>query len=260
VVSELERRWSLTLGEPFDGDEGSCAWVARVILASGESAVLKVGLPHMEAAQEIAGLRFWDGNATVRLLDADETLNAMLLESCVPGTPLRRLTEPEQDSVIAALLPKLWRSPPVESPFQPLSVMLDHWTRETLADEERWPDRALVRAGLDLFRELPSTAGPHVLLFTDLHAGNVLSAGRAPWLAIDPKPFVGDPAYDATQHLFNCVGRMRADPDATIANFANTIGISRERLRLWTFARAAAQPRSQWSNDVWIEIARQIAP
>ena len=28
-------------------------------------------------------------------------------------------------------------------------------------------------------------------------------SGR-PWLVIDPKPFVGDPAYDATQHLFNC--------------------------------------------------------
>src|SRR5512133_2425589 len=86
VVFELARRWSLTLGPTFDGDEGSCAWVARVVLASGEGAVLKVGLPHMEAAQEIAGLRFWDGNATVRLLDADEPLNAMLLELCVPGT------------------------------------------------------------------------------------------------------------------------------------------------------------------------------
>ena len=29
-------------------------------------------------------------------------------------------------------------------------------------------------------------------------AGNILRAQREPWLAIDPKPFVGDPPDDAT--------------------------------------------------------------
>ena len=45
---------------------------------------------------------------------------------------------------------------------------------------------------------------PHRAARTDLHAGNVVRAEREPWLVIDPKPFVGDPAYDATQHLLNC--------------------------------------------------------
>jgi streptomycin 6-kinase len=48
-----------------------------------------------------------------------------------------------------------------------------------------------------------------------LVAGNVLRAAREPWLVIDPKPFIGDPAYDATQHLLNCVERLRADPLGT---------------------------------------------
>ena len=119
---------------------------------------------------------------------------------------------------------------------------------------------ALVRAGLELFTELPATAERTVVLFTDLHAGNVLRAERAPWLAIDPKPFVGDPAYDATQHLFNCLGRMQRDPLATIASFADRLGLSRERVRLWTFARAAAEPRGRWSENPWLEVARRIAP
>jgi streptomycin 6-kinase len=260
LVSEAQRRWSLSVASPFGGDEGSCAWVAPVTLARGEHAVLKIGLPHMEAEQEIAGLRFWNGQATVRLIDADESLNAMLLEACVPGTPLRRMPEHEQDSVIGRLLPRLWQSPPVESPFRALSDMLDRWAEETLEHADRWRDPALVRAGLDLFRELPKTAERQVLLFTDLHAGNVLRAERAPWLAIDPKPFLGDPAYDATQHLLNCPDRMRAKPDLTIASFADALELSRERVRLWTFARAAAEPRSDWSNDTWIDVARQIAP
>jgi len=88
--------------------------------------------------------------------------------------------------------------------------------RRDAADVERWSDAGLVREGLRLFKELPRTAPTEVLLSTDLHAGNVLRAEREPWLVIDPKPFVGDPAYDATQHLFNCDARLRSDPDETI--------------------------------------------
>ena len=73
--------------------------------------------------------------------------------------------------------------------------------QETLADSARWPDVGLVQAGLRLFEELPRSSPTHMLLATDLHAGNVLRAQREPWLVIDPKPFVGDPAYDATQDL-----------------------------------------------------------
>jgi hypothetical protein len=37
-------------------------------------------MPHMEGANEIQGLRFWNGNPTVQLLEADDDLGAMLLE------------------------------------------------------------------------------------------------------------------------------------------------------------------------------------
>ena len=260
LITELARRWSLTLRPPFIGDEGSCAWVAPVTQADGGDAVLKVALPHMESADEIAGLRFWDGDATVRLLDADETHGAMLLERCRPGTSLRALPEIEQDAVLAELLRRLWRPPTIGHRFRPLSDMLAHWANETLEIIDRSPDPALVQAGLELFTKLPRTAEEPVVLFTDLHAGNVLGADRSPWLAIDPKPFVGDRAYDATQHLFNCLGRMQAAPLETIATFANQLGVSRERVRLWAFARAAAAPRGRYDADPWLEVARQIAP
>src|SRR5262245_26973706 len=77
LVDDLRRRWSLTLEEPFDGPEVSAAWVARAIRADGTPAVLKVSIPHMEADHEIDGLRFWDGDPTVRLLDADQAEGAM---------------------------------------------------------------------------------------------------------------------------------------------------------------------------------------
>jgi streptomycin 6-kinase len=259
TIRELQDKWSLSsLEAPFDGDEVSCAWVAPAVRRDGSRAVLKLGMPHMEARDEIQALRFWDGEPTVRLLEADDDLNAMLLERCEPGAVLRHLPEPEQDVIIAGLLRRLWRRPAAPHPFRPLAAMTAHWADESLADAARWPDAGLVQAGLRLFAELSRPSPNDVLLATDLHAGNVLQAQREPWLVIDPKPFIGDPAYDATQHLFNCEGRVRAAPEETIRRFAGLLEVDSKRVRLWMFARAAAESRDSWDDDS-IALARMLA-
>jgi streptomycin 6-kinase len=257
-IRELQAKWSLSLGAPFDGADVSCAWVAPAVRDDGTRVVLKLGMPHMEAAHELQGLRFLDGDPTVRLLEADVELNAMLLEYCEPGTALRELPEMEQDVVIADLLRRFWRRPVAPHPFRPLSAMTAYWTNETIGGASKWLDRGLVKEGLRLLEYLSRPSTDDVLLATDLHAGNVLRAQREPWLAIDPKPFVGDRAYDATQHLFNCRERMLTAPDATILRFADLLEVDDERVRQWMFARAAAEPRDDW-NDELITLAKALA-
>lgn len=258
AIRDLQQKWSLSLESPFDSDEVSCSWVAPVVRRDGTQAVLKLGMPHMEGEHEIQGLRFWSGDPTVCLLETDEAQNAMLLERCEPGTTLRNFPETEQDVVIAALLRRLWRLPATPHPFRPLSSMTADWAKETIVDSARWPDTGLIQEGLRLFEELPRTSSNEVLLATDLHAGNVLQARREPWLVIDPKPFVGDPAYDATQHLINCEARMHADPDGVIRRFADLLEVDYERVRLWMFARFAAEPRDTWDGDA-VAMARKLA-
>jgi len=249
ALRDLERRWGITLGAPFSGDEGSCAWVAPAVRRDGTPSVLKLGMPHIESAHEIQGLRFWNGDPTVKLQEAHEALGAMLLERCEPGTTLRAVPESEQDVVIAKVLNRLWRTPLAPHPFRPLSVMMAYWSDETLSKSSQWADAGLVREGLRIMKDLADHAPREVLLATDLHAGNVLRAQREPWLAIDPKPFIGDMAYDATQHLLNCLERLELDPVGTISRFAEVLGVDQERVHLWTFARAAAEPRESWKDD-----------
>lgn len=76
---------------------------------------------------------------------------------------------------------------------------------------------------------------------------------------IDPKPFVGDRAYDATQHLLNCRERVTLHPRDTIARFADLLGVDAERVRLWLFARAAAEPRDDWPHNPLVPLARAVA-
>jgi len=255
-IADLIDRWELTIGKPYDA-EGDCSWVAAVVCGDGSPAVLKVGMPHFEAEHEIAGLRFWDGDPTARLLASDDALGALLLERCEPGTRLSTLPEGEQDVVLGPLARRLWRTPPAGHPFRPLAMMIERWIEETHAQQASWPDAGLVRGGIDMFRELAS-GGPQVLIATDLHAGNVLRAQREPWLVIDPKPFVGDPAFDATQHLLNSDERVRHDATGTVHRVADLMQLEAGRVRRWLFARLAAEPREHWDNERRLEIARRL--
>lgn len=249
IVDDLARRWSLDLGRPFQpGGVGS--WVAPAVDRAGEHLVLKVGWRHDEALHEADGLRVWDGRGAVRLFDAlvvGET-SALLLEACEPGTVLSRVLPPiEQDAVVGGLLRRLWVEPPADHPFRTLQSMCDRWADEFEAKRAAAGSRAfgldpgLARAGIGLFRSLPGTAERSVLLCTDLHPYNVLAARREPWLMIDPKPYVGDPTYDALQHMLNFPDRLVADPAGFAQRMADLLGLDATRLRHWLFARCVQE-------------------
>ena len=119
------------MGAPFQPG-GQCSWVAPVTGPAGTALVLKVGFRFAggEERDEAAGLRIWDGNGTVRLHAAcdDASAYVLLMERCVPGTPLGQvLSEPEQDVVVARLLRRLWARKHLAYPFRPLARMCAEW-------------------------------------------------------------------------------------------------------------------------------------
>lgn len=254
-------RWGLDVGPPYEPG-GQTAWVAPARTAAGDPCVLKLAFAHPEATGEADGLRVWDGAGAVRLLDAADlgSTAALLLERCEPGTQLAERPEPDQDEVLAGLLRRLWIEPPAEPPFRTLQQMCDEWAdgfERGAAARPSELDSGLVEAGIGLLRGLPATATERVLLCTDLHAHNVLAAEREPWLVIDPKPHVGDPAYDLTQHLLNCRTRLLADPIDLCRRVADLAGVDGHRLQLWLFARSVQQSL-RW--DWLVAVARTMAP
>jgi streptomycin 6-kinase len=266
VVAGLADRWWLRVGEPFQPG-GQCSWTAPVTDPAGAGLVLQVGFrfPGGDERDEAAGLRCWDGNGAVRLHAAHESQSAyaLLLEQCVPGTPLGQvLPEPEQDLVVAGLLRQLWAQPHAAYPFRPLSQMCAAWAEEfeheyAAAGAADRIDPGLARAGIALFRALPGTVKEEVLLCTDLHGDNILAAQRAPWLVIDPKPYAGDPAYDVLQHMLNCEDRLAADPAALADRMAGLAGVDADRVRLWLFARSVQE---SVGSPLMHQVARRLAP
>ena len=266
IVAGLAGRWSLRVSEPFQPG-GQCSWTAPATGPGDADLVLKVAFrfPGGEERDEAAGLRAWNGNGAVRLHATHESKSAyaLLVERCRPGTPLGQARpEPEQDLVVASLLSQLWVQPPAAGPFRPLAQMCGAWADEfeqeyAAADAADRIDPGLARAGIALFRELPGTADRHVLLCTDLHGDNILAAQRAPWLVIDPKPYVGDPAYDVLQHMLNCEDRLAADPAGLAARMASLAGVDPGRARLWLFARSVQE---SIGSPLMRQVARRLAP
>ena len=262
-IAELAAAWELELGDPYLPG-GQCAWVAPAWTPAGDERVLKVGRRHREAEHEADGLRHWNGQGAVRCF-ATRSLKdttALLLERCVPGAQLKRcLPEPEQDEVIAGLLRRLWeREPHDQHPFGSLQDMCDRWAEcveLALEMSAGRVDPGVARAGAAMLRELARTAERTVLLCTDLHAENVLAARREPWLVIDPKPFVGDPAFDPVQHILNCDQRLAVDPAGIADRMAELCQVEAERVRLWLFARCAQES----PNDPTLRtVALKLAP
>jgi streptomycin 6-kinase len=247
VVEELRERWSLRLGAPFHG--GSCSWVAPAWLPDGEPAVLKVTWPHREAIGEAEGLRLWAGRGAVRLLDEDKEHLAVLIERCEPGTTLAEsdhLTPDRRLLIGAQLLYELWSAPvPQQTGLEPLADVTAEWADTVEARMARFKpdvDPGLVALGARLLRELPRSAERQVIVHGDFNPGNVLAAQRKPWLVIDAKPMIGDPAYDVWPLVAQVDNPFRHDDAERVlsermALVAGMVGEDVRRLAAWALAR-----------------------
>ena len=83
-----------------------------------------------------------------------------------------------------------------------------------------------------------------MLLHGDLHHDNILSAERQPWLAIDPKGIVGEPAYEVGALLRNPWSVLLDMPQPgrilarRVDQLAEELGFDRARIVGWGIAQA----------------------
>lgn len=229
-AAECAERWGLELGPPFPAE------AAGTVYPAGD-AVLKLTFPHREAVWEHEALRLYDGDGAVRLLDYDPDRDALLLERLRPGTQLWGVRERDALAVSAVLLRRLWLVPPDGHPFD---LLVDYAARWSALPGE--PGR--------LAAWLADNPAEPVLLHQDFHHGNVLAAEREPWLAIDPKPVVGDREYDLSSLLRDRRPELIRDPhpqrrvQERFDFYARELELDRERLRAWGIVQTAA-----WGDD-----------
>ena len=87
----------------------------------------------------------------------------------------------------------------------------------------------------------------------DLNPGNVLAAGDGRWVAIDPKPMRGDPAYDLWP-LLEQVDDPFAHPDPAavlrerVGLLAGVLDLDADRVAAWGLARCTESALWVWDQ------------
>jgi streptomycin 6-kinase len=240
MASACIARWDLSVGPPFLD-----SYVSLVLPAANqehENLVLKIQMPHRESDTESDALMAWNGNAAIRLIDQDSELHALLLERCVPGDHLSTAGANVGLDAMIALLPRLWV--PAGERFPSLAAEVDRWVRALPAEFEEAGEpfeRGLLDGAIETLTDLAASQGEQVLLHQDLHGDNVLSSQREPWLAIDPKPLVGEREFGLSPIIRSYeFGHSRADVVHRLDRLTSELGVDRERSRLWAFGHAVA--------------------
>ncbi len=271
VIEELTGAWRLDhIGEPYTG--GYIGYAVPATREGSEPVVLKVSYPDGWFAEEVAALACWNGNGAAQLIEHDPR-GAQLLERAEPGTSL--LEEPDEEKalgVAAEVLETLW----VPDPGGITTVATEtlDWARAMPRrhdDLGRPFERVLVHEAMEGIRTLVPTQPEKFLLHGDLHMGNVLSAKRRPWLAVDPKPLIGEKAFDVAALIRDKRDELVADPAAGRRRvqdrfdlLCERLHLDRRRVKAWSVAIMVTSGLGDWANGYpeegqqQIEVARML--
>ena len=245
ILAHCSEQWEITIDEPFQ--PLTYNYVAPAIRRDGAPVIIKASPPEGEVAIQSRALGCFDGHGMTRLLECDDENAVMLLERLLPGTTLRGMENDERaTSIAASVMKQLWCPVPADHPFPTVT----DWGKGFKRLRQFYNGGCgpfpcqLLEEAETLFAELSASMAEPVLLHGDLHHDNILAAQREPWLAIDPKGLVGEPAYETGSWLRNWLPDLLQQPQPgrilarRIDQFTAELGFDRARIRGWGLSQA----------------------
>jgi streptomycin 6-kinase len=249
IAQDVAAEWGLVLGPPFQLANHS--YVSPV----SQDAVLKIGWQKdEESVHEADALELWAGNGAVRLLRADRDRRALLLERAVPGDDIAALGAATATALAIDVARRLWS--PAGTPFRWIGDYVAQSLGE--ADPESAAAKQLLQHGRRLFSEL--NIGDGILVHGDLHHHNILAAGTG-YVAIDPKPMLGEPEFDVPPFLWSPLGSQMTEHETErrLDAFAQA-GLDQTRMRHWALIRGAYQCVGDWIGEDAVQILQAVQP
>ena len=212
-------------------------------------AMLKVFKPASDERDATEFLRYLDGEAAVRVLDADR--DAVLLERADGPRSLVAMALSGADMQAAEILAETIarRHAPRRAPIPTTLTPLDQQFASLF---KRAAEHALLARSAAVARRLLASPRDIIPLHGDLHHDNVLDGGARGWLVIDPKALIGERAYETANlfgnpwphaELVHDAGRMRR----LALLFAARLDL--DSWRVLAFALAHAGLSASWDID-----------
>jgi streptomycin 6-kinase len=239
LIADLKREWSITIGHPYD--TATEAFVVEAVLEDGTPAVLKLIVPRDGAAarNEITVLRLADGEGCARLLRADVSRGALLIERL--GRSMHELALPlgQRHELLCSAAERIWRPAPgcgLPTGAEKGRWLVDYitvtWEEVGRPCSERTVEHALACAARRVAAHDDERA---VLVHGDVHQWNALEADGG-FTLVDPDGLLAEAEYDLGI-------LMREDPVELLA------GDPGERAR-WLALRTGLDAAAIWEWGV----------
>lgn len=238
LIERMCRRWQLQLdpGPVRNGYRGVVVPVRR----ADQPLVLKVSWPADHTAEEAHALDAWQGRGAVLMVEAATEEGVLLLERLNSDRTLGSLPLWDAATHAGRLVSRL--SVPTGQPFPSLRELAAALPTGFAQRQEQLagpiPDGLLSLAS-DLAEQLAPLVGDK-LIHADLHYDNVLAGTREPWIAIDPRPMLGDPEFSLPELMWVRVDELgdAADIRRLLSVLTSAAELDSEKAREWVIVRA----------------------
>lgn len=243
IIEELTKYWELSNIRPVENM--SYNFVAKATQTK-TPVVLKISCDNKLISNEYNALKHFNGHNSVRVLDINEALSAMLLEQAIPGNSLKQMDKEETINVFSRVATSISSLP---SPDNTHYTHMSEWCEAIDRIKGNRIDIDLVEKAKTLKSTLLNSAKNEYLCHGDLHLENIIQHGEE-WLAIDPKGVIGEMAFEAA--AFDILTKEEIKNENSISSIllertrrlSKSLEIEYKRLLEWFFLRSMIS--AQW--------------
>jgi streptomycin 6-kinase len=240
LVDKLTAYWGLKDLVPVDNMTFN--YVAKALSISNGPVVLKISCDTKSILEESQALVYFEGNASVKLIDYHKKLNALLLQQAIPGTTLK-LIYPDQvefvmDSYVNTMHKLHNKILPIKHGYRHISDWLKAIDK---LNSNQLPEDILNKA-INLKNSLLVSLGKEIFLHGDLHHDNIIK-NNDQWLTIDPKGIIGEAEFEIAAFDFMYVTELSNEPniknifESRVNLLAQKANLNAQRIKDWTFVR-----------------------
>lgn len=244
IIAGIQQDWSITIGRPYP--DATEAFVAEATLGDGTPAVVKLHIlrPGGHARNEVTVLRLAGGSGCARLLRADVSRGALLLERL--GRSLHELALPlgRRHEILCAAAARVWRPaarcglPTGADKGRKLSDFIPTaWEELSRPCTERAVAHALACAARRIDAHDDERA---VLVHGDVHEWNALQSGSG-FKLVDPDGLLAEAEYDMGVLMReDPVELLQGDPRERAHRLAARCGLDATAIWQWGVAERVA--------------------
>ena len=238
TIDSLCKKWNLTDIVAFPNL--TYGFVAKAN-QHNKPVVLKIS--HDPVNQEYLFLKEKNGNGMVVVLDADESVGALLLERAVPGLSLKNHHSPfisKKIAIYADVVNKIASSAKLSKDTSYPHVR--EWCDALVKVHSPLISQKLSDKAIELTDYLLKTSKNEYFCHGDLHLDNIIQNDDK-WIGIDPKGIVAEKEFEVS--AFDLLSPEELSKQVNLAKrimsrsyiLATQFGFEPQRLLAWTFVR-----------------------